>query len=104
MQISGDDAALHGTVDAVTLAVARTRDHAGQRLGIEIRYYPTPSLARLNAALLSIKDDPVQAVSIFSDGFAVQNRKVIFDYATDQRIPVIAAWSIFARSGAICSY
>jgi putative ABC transport system substrate-binding protein len=79
-------------------------EETGQRLGIEIRYYPTPSLARLGAALAAIKDDPVQAISIFSDGFAVQNRKVIFDYAADQRIPVIAAWSVFARSGAICSY
>ncbi len=79
-------------------------EETGQRLGIEIRYYPTPSLAQLGAALAAIKDDPVQAISIFSDGFAVQNRKVIFDYAADQRIPVIAAWSVFARSGAICSY
>ena len=64
----------------------------------------TPSLAQLGAALSSIKDDPVQAVSIFSDGFAVQNRKVIFEHATELRIPVIAAWSVFARSGAICSF
>lgn len=79
-------------------------EETGQRLGIEIRYYPTPSLAQLEAALVAIKDDPVQAISIFSDGFAVQNRKVIFDSAAAQRIPVIAAWSVFARSGAICSY
>jgi putative ABC transport system substrate-binding protein len=79
-------------------------EEIGQRLGIEIRYYPTPSLAQLEAALVAIKDDPVQAISIFSDGFAVQNRKVIFDSAAAQRIPVIAAWSVFARSGAICSY
>ena len=79
-------------------------EETGQRLGIEIRYYPTPSLAQLDAALAATKDDPVQAISIFSDGFAVQNRKVIFDYAAEQRIPVIAGWSIFARSGAICSY
>ncbi|MGH6644678.1 MAG: ABC transporter substrate binding protein, partial [Bradyrhizobium sp.] len=45
-----------------------------------------------------------QAISVVSDGFAVQNRQSIIDFATSQRIPVIGAWSIFARSGAICSY
>ena len=34
MQIRGDDAALHRAVDAVTRAIARTRDHPGQRLRI----------------------------------------------------------------------
>jgi len=79
-------------------------EETGQRLGIEIRYYPTPSLKALETAFAAIKADSAQAISIFSDGFAVQNRKVIFDFAADQRLPVIAAWSIFARSGAICSY
>ena len=79
-------------------------EETGQRLGIDIHYYPTPSLDALNAAFAAIKTDPAQAISVFSDGFAVQNRKAIFDFANGQRIPVIAAWSIFARSGAICSY
>lgn len=79
-------------------------EETGQRLGIEIRYYATPLPAALDAAFAAIKADPAQAISVFSDGFAVQNRKVIFDFASEQRIPVIAAWSIFARSGAICSY
>jgi len=51
-----------------------------------------------------MKADAAQAISVFSDGFAVQNRKLIFDFAADQRIPVVAGWSVFARSGAICSY
>jgi putative ABC transport system substrate-binding protein len=79
-------------------------EETGKRLGIDIRYYATPSPGALDTAFASIKADPAQAISVFSDGFAVQNRKVIFDFAGEQRIPVIAAWSIFARSGAICSY
>ena len=51
-----------------------------------------------------MRADPPQAISVFSDGFAVQNRQIIIDFATSQRAPVIAAWPIFARSGAICSY
>lgn len=79
-------------------------EQTGQRLNIEIRYYPTPSREALEAALAAIKADPAQAISVFSDGFAVQNRKAIFDFASEQRIPVTAAWPIFARSGAILIY
>ena len=89
--------------DGVNLERANSEE-AGKRLGIETRYYPTPSLAQLETALAAIKADPVQAISVFSDGFAVQNRKTIFDFAGEQRIPVVAAWSVFARSGAICTY
>jgi len=79
-------------------------EQTGQRLGLEIRYCPTPSVAKLEEALAGLKADPVQAISIFSDGFAVQNRKAIIDFAAEQRVPVVAGWSIFARSGAICTY
>jgi putative ABC transport system substrate-binding protein len=48
--------------------------------------------------------EPPQAISVFSDGFAVQNRQSIIDFAASQHAPVIAAWSVFARSGAICTY
>jgi len=79
-------------------------EQTGQRLGMEIRYCPTPSIAKLEEALAGLKADPVQAISIFSDGFAVQNRKAIIDFAAEQGVPVVAGWSIFARSGAICTY
>jgi ABC-type uncharacterized transport system substrate-binding protein len=79
-------------------------EETGQRLGIEIRYYPTPTRAALDSAFAAIKADPAGAISIFCDGFAVQNRRAILDFANDQRVPAIAAWTIFARNGAICSY
>ncbi|MEA3107752.1 MAG: hypothetical protein QOI88_2357 [Gammaproteobacteria bacterium] len=79
-------------------------EEVGRRLGLTIRYYPTPSRDKLDDALAAMAADPPQAVSLFSDGFAVQNRQRIIDFATTQRVPVIAAWPIFARSGAICSY
>ena len=69
-----------------------------------IRYYPTPTRDKLNDAFAAMAADPPQAISVFSDGFAVQNRQSIIDFATSQRAPVIAAWPIFARSGALCSY
>jgi putative ABC transport system substrate-binding protein len=79
-------------------------EEVGRRLGLTIRYYPTPTYEKLNGAFAEMATDPPQAISVFSDGFAVQNRQSIIDFATSQRAPVIAAWAIFARSGALCSY
>jgi putative tryptophan/tyrosine transport system substrate-binding protein len=79
-------------------------EEVGRRLGLTIRYYPTPSHEKLDQAIAAMAAEPPQAISLFSDGFAVQNRQRIIDFATGQRAPVIAAWPIFARSGAICSY
>jgi putative ABC transport system substrate-binding protein len=79
-------------------------EEVGRRLGLTIRYYPTPTRDKLNDAFAAMAADPPQAISVFSDGFAVQNRQSIIDFATSQLAPVIAAWPIFVRSGAICSY
>jgi len=47
---------------------------------------------------------PPQAISLFADGFAIQNRQRIIDFGLAHKVPVISGWPIFARSGAICTY
>ena len=47
---------------------------------------------------------PPPAISVFADGFAVQNRQNIIDFAMRHRAPVISGWPIFAESGALCTY
>jgi len=79
-------------------------EEVGERLGLKIRYYPTSNRDQLKGAFAAMETEPPQAISVFSDGFAVQNRQSIIDFASSQGAPVIAAWPIFARSGAICSY
>src|SRR6266478_3434796 len=49
------------------------------------------------------KDLP-QAISLLADGFAIENRRDIIDFATSRRVPVISGWPVFAESGAICTY
>ncbi|QOZ15965.1 hypothetical protein XI02_13985 [Bradyrhizobium sp. CCBAU 21365] len=49
-------------------------------------------------------DDPPQAVSILADGFAIQNRQTIIDFAMSEHIPAISGWPIFAQSGALFTY
>jgi putative tryptophan/tyrosine transport system substrate-binding protein len=79
-------------------------EKTGQRLGITIEYFPTRSQEDLTAALNSMAARPPQAISLFADGFAIQNRQQIIDFGIAHRAPVISGWPIFARSGAICTY
>ncbi len=79
-------------------------EQAAQHLGMELDYYPTRSKNELANAMAAMLARPPQAVSLFADGFAIQNRQTIIDAALSCRAPVISGWSIFARSGAICTY
>ncbi len=75
-----------------------------KQLGISIDYFPTNNEAELTAALATIAKTTPEAISLLADGFAVQNRKVIIDFATALGIPVISGWQAFAESGALCTY
>ena len=78
-------------------------EKTAQRLGIALTYFPTNTSDDLHRALAAIAADPPQAISLFADGFAVQNRERIFDFTMSRRIPVISGWPIFAESGALCT-
>jgi putative tryptophan/tyrosine transport system substrate-binding protein len=78
--------------------------HAAQQLGISIDYYPTSRVEDLSAALGKMAADPPQAISLFADGFALQNRDRTIGFAMEHRLPVISGWPIFAESGALCCY
>ena len=47
---------------------------------------------------------PPQAISLFADGFAIQNRHRIMDFAMSHGAPVVSGWPVFAQSGALCTY
>ena len=79
-------------------------EETAQQLGLTIDYRPSRTREELVRVLDTISADPPQAISLLADGFAIQNRQTIFDFAARQRVPVISGWPIFARSGAICTY
>jgi putative tryptophan/tyrosine transport system substrate-binding protein len=87
----------------VDLERAYSEDVA-RRLGLAIRYFPTPTRDELAAAFTSMAAEPPQAISLFADGFAVQNRQNIIDFAMSHRVPVVSGWPVFAQSGALCTY
>ncbi|WP_293866151.1 ABC transporter substrate-binding protein [uncultured Alsobacter sp.] len=79
------------------------RDKASS-LGLEMAYYTTRSLPELQAAFKTIADRPVDAMSVFADGFAVQYREQIIAFGMAQKVPVVSGWAVFAQSGALCTY
>jgi putative tryptophan/tyrosine transport system substrate-binding protein len=85
----------------------REREDLGaqaEQLGIRLAYFPTPNRAELDRALEAIAADPPQALIAFSEGFVVENRDTIIDFATGHRLPLISGWAIMAQSGALLTY
>jgi putative ABC transport system substrate-binding protein len=99
-----------------TVAVIANPLHAGEerergdlgaqaeQLGIHISFFSTPNRAELDRALDAIAVGRSQAVIAFSEGFVVENRDTIIDFAMKQRLPLISGWAVMAKSGALLTY
>ena len=79
-------------------------EETGRRLGLTIEYFPTRTGDELTAAFNAMARNPPQAISLFADGFAIQNRQRIIEFATSHRAAVVSGWPVFAKSGALCTY
>jgi ABC-type uncharacterized transport system substrate-binding protein len=79
-------------------------EETARRLGMDIEFFATATPDQLTAAFAAMDSHPPQAISLFADGFAIQNRQSIIDYGMKLGAPVISGWPIFARSGALCTY
>jgi putative ABC transport system substrate-binding protein len=76
----------------------------GRKLGWSIDYFSTRNRDELERAFTAMEKDPPQAILLFADGFAIQNRQRIIDFGMNLRIPVSSGWPVFARSGALFTY
>jgi putative ABC transport system substrate-binding protein len=79
-------------------------EETARRLGLSIEFFGTATQDQLAAAFAAMAKNAPQAISLFADGFAIQNRQRIIDFGLSHRAPVISGWAVFAKSGAICSY
>jgi putative ABC transport system substrate-binding protein len=79
-------------------------EETARRLGITIEYFPTRTREELTDAFNVMTRNPPQAISLFADGFAIQNRQRIIEFGMSHRAPVISGWPVFAQSGALCTY
>ncbi len=75
-----------------------------RQLGIAISFFPTPNRRELDSALGTIATNPPQALVLFSDGFVVENREYIINFAMSRHLPVVSGWAVMAKSGALCTY
>ena len=79
-------------------------EETARKLGLATEFFGTATGEQLASAFAAMDPRPPQAISLFADGFAIQNRQRIIDYGMKHRAPVISGWEIFAKSGALCSY
>ncbi len=79
-------------------------EQTARSLGLEIDYRPTATREVLMRELAAMAGNPPQAISVLADGFAIQHRQVIIEFANRNRVPVISGWPVFAKSGAVCTY
>jgi putative ABC transport system substrate-binding protein len=79
-------------------------EDTARQLAITTTYFPTSTDAELAAAFARLRAEPPQAISLFADAFALQNRQRIIDFAMELRVPVISGWPVFAENGALCTY
>lgn len=77
---------------------------AAARLGLAARFHQARNPGELEAAFAAIAHDGAQGLSVFADGFALQNRAAIARFAADQRVPLVSGWRAFAEAGALVSY
>jgi putative ABC transport system substrate-binding protein len=77
---------------------------AALQLGFETTFFATPNRAELDRALGTLDEQKPQALLVLSDGFVVENRSLIINFAMSRRLPVMSGWAVMADSGALCTY
>jgi len=77
---------------------------AAQQLGFDTSFFPTPDRKELDRALAAIDANRPDAMLVLSDGFVVENRSLIINFAMSRRLPVMSGWAVMANSGALCTY
>ena len=89
------------------LGTARERafsEDIGKRLGIQVGFSSISTRADIDEACRRVVSEKFEAISLLADGFAVQNRQVILDFATRAGVPAVSGWPVFAQSGALFTY
>ncbi len=77
---------------------------AAATMGIDVRYFPTKDVAELDAALTEIAGSRIEAMLIFSDGFAQAQSVRIAEFSVAKGIPAVGGWADFARRGYLLTY
>lgn len=77
---------------------------AGRKLGIDVQWVPTRSVAEVRNRLASWEAQPPDALVILPDSIMLESRKEVAEFAIRRKIPAISGWSLFAQSGGLFTY
>ena len=75
-----------------------------QSLGLTVKPYRVTSLAELSPALAAIVSDGMNGFVNFQGGLSLVNRKLIVDFAAQQKLPAIYQATLFAEAGGLMSW
>lgn len=73
-------------------------------LGIEVRPYSVKSLEDLQKSLKDLTKDGVDGMVVFQGALTLANRKMVVDFAAQNRLPVIYQQSVFVEVGGLMAW
>ena len=73
-------------------------------IGIEVKPYRVSSLEELQKALIDLKNDGIDGIVVFQGALTLANRKMVVDFAAQNRLPVIYQQSVFVEVGGLMAW
>ena len=73
-------------------------------LGIEVTPYRVKTLEDLQKALTDLTNDDIDGVVIFQGALTLANRKMVVDFASENRLPIIYQQSVFVEIGGLMAW
>jgi putative tryptophan/tyrosine transport system substrate-binding protein len=73
-------------------------------LGIEVTPYRVKSLEDLQKALKDLINDGIDGMVVFQGALTLANRKMVVDFAAQNRLPVIYQQSVFVEVGGLMAW
>jgi putative tryptophan/tyrosine transport system substrate-binding protein len=77
---------------------------AAQEIGVTVQTLGVPQPDDFNEAFDAMNRDPPGAILVVTDALTLLNRKRVFDYAAERRLPAIYEQDFMARAGGLMSY
>ena len=75
-----------------------------QQLGVTVQALGVREPNDFDGAFAAMNQEPPDAILMVADSLTVLNRKRVFDYAAERRLPAIYEYSFLVRDGGLMSY
>lgn len=82
----------------------KAADAEARKLGIEVESYGVRAPDDFDTAFATMMHHPPDAILMVTDVLTTLNRKRVFDFAADHRLPTIYEYDFLVREGGLMSY